>query len=241
MILPRATESICWLLGSLLLSASVFAPSALASQNHASQNDPSPNVRMVAGVYVHEKAGQLSSAEEALLRRLHAKMIPLPDTIRVRKDSVHYGVYSPLGGEIVFLSTDRFRAPNSLSRTAPYLFGRTDASAPKAPTAPPRYTHTLAHEISHHLGAHLAANEPRPAWGTTRSMSSVTRAREVEAEIIAAVLQRVAFGTHLSTLGYPTSVAIPGVGMRSTRALVQDYRGIIADTWRLRSMGLGPS
>lgn len=236
MILPHTPVSFFCLLGSLLLSACVLVPGALASQD-----DPFPNARTVAGVYIHEKAGALSSAEEALLRRLHDRMIPLPDTVRIRRDSVHYGVYSVLDGEIVYLSTDRFRAPDSLSRTAPYLFGRTEASAPRAATALPRYTHTLAHEIGHFLGARLAAVEPRPAWGTARSLRGARRAPEIEAELIAAVLQRAVFGTRPSALGYPRFVAIHGVGRRSTRALVQEYRGIIADTWRLRSMGMGPS
>lgn len=229
-------KSICWLLGSLLLFAFGGAPGALASQD-----DPASNARIVAGVYVHEKAGALSPAEEALLRRLHDKMIPLPDTVRIRRDSVHFGVYSLLDGEIVYLSTDRFRAPNSLSRTAPYLFGRVEASEPVGTTALPRYTHTLAHEIAHFIGARLATSEPRPAWGTARSLRGARRAREIEAELIAAVLQREVFGTRLSALGYPRSVDIHGVGLRSTRALLQEYRGIIADTWRLRALGMGPS
>ena len=236
MIPFRAAAFIHWLIGSLLLVACVADSSA-----RVLQDDFSPNTRTVAGVHVHEKAGPLSSAEEALLRRLNAKMIPLPDTVRIRKDSVHYGVYSPLDGEIIFLSTDRFRAPDSLSRTAPYLFGRTEASAPKTTTALPRHTHTLAHEIGHYLGVRLAANEPRPAWGTARSVNDARRAHEIEAEIIAAILQREAFETRLSMLGYPPSVSIQGVGRRDTRALMQEYRGIIADTWRLRSMGMGPS
>jgi hypothetical protein len=235
MILSRTAALIGALLGSLLLSGSL--PSAFASQDTLS----SPNVRTVAGVYVHEKEGTLSRAEEALLRRLHDKMIPLPDTVRIRRDSIHYGVYSLLGGEIVLLSTDRFRAPNSLSRTAPYLFGRTEATDPVTATALPRHTHTLAHEIGHFLGVRLATSGPRPAWGTARSLRGARRAREVEAEIIAAILQREVFGTRLSTLGYPRFVSIHGVGLRSTRDLVQEYRGIIADTWRLRSLGMGPS
>lgn len=236
MIQPRATASIYWLLGAFLLSTCVSAPRALAAQE-----EPSPSARTVAGVHVHEKAGSLSNAEEALLRHLHSRMIPLPDTVRIRRDSVHYGVYSILGGEVVYLSVDRFRAPDSLSRTAPYLFGRSKAGAPRSATALPRHTHTLAHEIGHFLGARLAAVEPRPAWGSARSSNAARRAREVEAEIIAAILERMVFGTRLSTLGYPPYVRIQGAGRRKTRALVQEYRGIIADTWRLRSMGLGPS
>jgi hypothetical protein len=196
---------------------------------------------MVAGVYVHEKAGSLSRAEETLLRRLHDKMIPLPDTVRIRRDSLHYGVYSLLGGEIVYLSTDRFRSPNSLSRTAPYLFGRRRASERGPARGLPRHTHTLAHEIGHFLGVRLATSEPRPAWGTARSLGGARRAREIEAELIAAILQREVFGTRLSALGYPRAVDIHGVGKRSTRTLIQEYRGIIADTWRLRALGMGPS
>jgi len=212
----------------------VFAPGALAFQD-----DSSPDARTVAGVYVHEKAGALSQAEEALLRHLQDKMIPLPDTVRIRRDSVHYGVYSIQ--EVVYLSTDRFRAPDSLSRAAPYLFGRVEASGTVEVTALPRYTHTLAHEVAHFLGTRLATSNPRPVWGTARSLDGARRAREIEAEIIAAILQREAFGTRLSALGYPRSVSIRGVGRRSTRALVQEYRGIIADTWRLPALGMGPS
>lgn len=236
MPLFRPTASLVGLVGGLLLAAGL-TPAAHASQ----ENDPMPNARTVAGVYVHEKAGALSDAEEALLRRLHARMIPLPDTVRIRRDSLHFGVYSVLGGEIVLLSADRFRSPNALSRTAPYLFGRIPASAPVATSGAPRYTHTLAHEIGHYLGGRLRGREPRPAWGTARSLRDGRRAREVEAELIAAVLQQTVFGTRLSDLGYPHTVAIQGVGRRSTRDLVREYRGIIADTWRLRSLGLGPS
>jgi hypothetical protein len=236
MIQHHSPTSICWLLGAFLLSTCLFVPRAFAVQD-----EPAPDTRTVAGVHVHEKAGSWSSAEEVLLRRLHSRMIPLPDTVRIRRDSVHYGVYSLLGGEVVYLSADRFRAPNSLSRTAPYLFGRTEASAPRATTALPRYTHTLAHEIAHFLGARLVAVEPRPAWGVTHGMNDARRAREVEAEIIAAILERTVFGTRLSTLGYPTHVKIQGVGRRKTRVLLQEYRGIIADTWRLRALGMGPS
>ena len=234
MIPSRTTAVIGGLLAGLLLCGSV--PCAFAAQD-----DPSSDARMVAGVYVHEKEGSLSQAEEALLRRLHDKMIPLPDTVRIRRDSIHYGVYSLLGGEIVLLSTDRFRTPNSLSRTAPYLFGRTEATEPVAATGLPRYTHTLAHEIGHFLGVRLETSGPRPTWGTARSQRGARRAREVEAEIIAAILQQEVFGTRLSSLGYPQFVSIHGVGPRKTQDLVQEYRGIIADTWRLRSLGLGPS
>lgn len=195
------------------------------------------NVRVVAGVHIDEQAGTLSPAEVALLRRLSEKMLPLPDTIRVRTDSVHYGVYSPIGGTVISLSTDRFRDPDSLSRTAPYLYGRTNAAAESYKYPAPRYTHTLAHEVAHFLAPHLNATDPRPAWGIAGSIGKGRQAREVEAEIMAAVLQGIAFGTELKALGYPRSVSIPGVGSRSTQALLREYRGIIADTWRLPAAG----
>ncbi|MFB6231759.1 MAG: hypothetical protein ABEL04_11455 [Salinibacter sp.] len=196
-----------------------------------------PNPRMVAGVHVDEQAGPLADAEEALLRRLSEKMIPLPDTIRVRVDSVHYGVYSPLGGKIILLSTDRFRAPDSLSRTSPYLFGRTEATPPRSGRPPPRYTHTLAHELAHFIVRRLSAPHPRPAWGTARTPRKARLARELEAELVAAVLQEIAFGTRWSALGYPDSVDTPGLPPRETGALIQEYRGILADTWRLPAAG----
>ncbi len=172
-----------------------------------------------------------------LLRRLSEKMLPLPDTIRVRTDSVHFGTYSPIGGTVISLSRDRFRAPDSLSRSAPYLYGRVDATESSRSGPAPRYAHTLAHELAHFLGPHLVADEPRPAWGTVRSLSASRRVQEIEAEIIAVILQEIAFGTEMSDLGYPTTVTIPGVGDQSTSELIREYRGIIADTWRLPAVG----
>lgn len=218
-----------FLLLGILMGTLVWVRPALASQ---------PNTKTVSGVHVHEKAGTLSRPEAMLLRDLSKKMIPLPDTVRIRIDSVHYGVYSPIGGSVVFLSVDRFRAPDSLSRTAPYLFGRVPATEQIHGTIPPRYTHTLAHEVAHFLSHQLAEAPPRPAWGTAASMSEIRRAREIEAELIAAVLENMSFGTRLSALGYPDSTRVHGVGMRSTRLLAQEYRGIIADTWRLPVSGL---
>lgn len=203
----------------------------------ARSSQPDVNT-VVAGVHVHEKDGTLSQPEAMLLRDLSKKMIPLPDTVRIRTDSVHFGVYSPIGGSVVFLSTDRFRAPDSLSRTAPYLFGRVNATGQVHGTVSPRYTHTLAHEVAHFLSHQLGEPPPRPAWGTANSMREIRRAREIEAELMAAVLQNMSFGTRMSTLGYPDSTRIEGVGMRSTRVLAQEYRGIIADTWRLPVSGL---
>lgn len=197
-----------------------------------------PDARVIAGVHVHEKEGTLSHPEAMLLRHLSHKMIPLPDTVRIRTDSVHYGVYSPIGGSVVFLSTDRFRTPDSLSRTAPYLFGRAEATDGLHSTVSPRYTHTLAHEIAHFLSHQLAASPPRPAWGTANSMGEIRRAQEIEAELIAAVIENMAFGTQLPALGYPDSTRVHGVGMRNTHVLAQEYRGIIADTWRLPISGL---
>jgi len=227
--------SLCGLVGGLLLFGGGV------SEAFALQAPPPSNARVIAGVYVHEKAGALSDAEERLLRGLDARMIPLPDTVRIRRDSLHFGVYSVLGGEIVLLSADRFRTPGALARRAPYLFGRSTASAPAAATARPRYTHTLAHEIGHYLGTRLPDRDPRPAWGTARSLEGGRRARELEAELIAAVLQQVVFGLRPSDLGYPSTVAVQGEGQHHTHALMREYRGIMADTWRLRTLGLGPS
>ena len=207
-------------------------PSAQASQ---------PDVQVVADVHVHEKEGTLSHPEAMLLRHLSSKMIPLPDTVRIRTDSVHFGVYSPIGGSVVFLSTDRFRAPDSLSRTAPYLFGRVEATDGLSSTVSPRYTHTLAHEVAHFLSHQLSEPPPRPAWGTATSMAEIRRAREIEAELIAAILQNMTFGTRMAALGYPDSTRLHGVGMRSTQVLAREYRGIIADTWRLPVSGRRPS
>ncbi len=227
--LSASTSVFSVLLLGLLVCSLLWGRPAFSSQ---------PETRRVAGVHVHEKEGTLSHPEEMLLHHLGNKMIPLPDTIRVRRDSVHYGVYSPIGGSVVFLSADRFRRPDSLSRTAPYLFGRVEATDGMYSTVPARYTHTLAHEVAHFLGPQLAASPPRPAWGTANSMDEIRRAREIEAELIAAVLENMAFNTRLSALGYPDSTRIEGVGMRSTHVLAKEYRGIIADTWRLPVSGL---
>jgi len=213
----------------LMLGATAFP------RGEASPADPP---RRVAGVFIDEQAGLLSAPEELLLRHLANNMIPLPDTVRIRIDSVHYGVFSPLGGEIVLLSHDRFRAPNSLDRSPPYLYGRVTATAPRIGAPAPKYTHTLAHEVAHYLSRRLDDHTPRPAWGHAGTMTAVARAQEVEAEMIAAVLEHMAFGTRLSDLGYPDSVRIAGVGPRSTRHLLQEYRGIIADNWRLTAVGL---
>ncbi|MFB6271716.1 MAG: hypothetical protein ABEL51_02355 [Salinibacter sp.] len=199
---------------------------------------PPPDHRMVAGVYVDEKAGALSDAEAKLLRRLDETMLPLPDTIRIRVDSVHFGVYAPLDGEMIYLSHDRFRAPDSLSRTGPYLFGRANATSVRQDAPSPRRTHTLAHELGHFISPRLSAPHPRPAWGTARTLRRARWAREIEAELIAAVLQQVAFGIRPSALGYPQSVKVYGTGTRSTQSLLQEYRGIIGDTWRLSDIGL---
>jgi hypothetical protein len=192
---------------------------------------------VVAGVQVDQQAGVLSKAEVALLRRLSEKMLPLPDTIRVRTDSVHFGTYSPIGGTVISLSRDRFLSPDSLSRTAPYLYGRVNATKRGRSVPAPRYTHTLSHELAHFLAPHLVADEPRPAWGTVQSLSTSRRVQEIEAEIIAAILQEIAFGTKMSALGYPTAITVPGLGTQSTRELIREYRGIIADTWRLPAIG----
>lgn len=221
-----------WGLAGLLI---LLAPTAHA---HVLQDaSEAPNDRVIAGVYVDEQAGSLSEAEVELLHRLSDKMVPLPDTIRVRVDSVHFGAYSPIGGEIVFLSTDRFRAPDRLSRSSPYLFGQADAKPLQANRPAPRYTHTLAHELAHFVVPRLSAPHPRPAWGTARTMRAARWARELEAELIAAVLQEIAFGTQWSALGYPEAVDIKGIGPQSTGALIREYRGILADTWRLPAIG----
>lgn len=219
---------------SLLLAGGLVCSLLWVRPASASQ----PNARMVAGVHVHEKEGTLSQPEEMFLRHLSKKMIPLPDTIRVRVDSVHYGVYSPVGGSVVFLSTERFKKPDSLSRTAPYLFGRAEATDGMHSTIPARYTHTLAHEVAHFLGHQLAVDPPRPAWGTANSMREIRRAREIEAELIAAVLENMAFGMRLGALGYPDSIRVHGVGQRDADDLARQYRGIVADTWRLPVSGL---
>lgn len=217
----------------LLLFLLAFPVRASAVQKTV---DP-PSHRVVAGVYIDEQAGALSDAEADLLRRLDETMLPLPDTIRVRVDSVHFGVYAPLDGEMIYLSHDRFRDPDSLSRTGPYLFGRVNASSVARGAPLPRYTHTLAHELAHFIGPRLSAPHPRPAWGTARTLRRARWARELEAELIAAVLQQTAFGIRPSALGYPQTVEVYGAGTRSTQSLVQEYRGIIADTWRLPGMG----
>lgn len=233
MTLHRSTRHLVpWGLAGLLI---LLAPTAHA---HVFQDaSGTPSDRVIAGVYVDEQAGSLAKAEVELLRRLSSKMVPLPDTIRVRVDSVHFGAYSPIGGEIVFLSTDRFRAPDSLSRSSPYLFGQADAAPLQADRPSPRYTHTLAHELAHFVVPRLSAPHPRPAWGTARTMRAARWARELEAELIAAVLQEIAFGTRWEALGYPESVDIKGAGLHSTGALIREYRGILADTWRLPAIG----
>jgi hypothetical protein len=223
------------LVGGLLLIGGVVSDAS------ALQATPPSDARVIAGVYVHEKAGRLSEAEERLLRGLDARMIPLPDTVRIRRDSLHFGVYSVLGGEIVLLSADRFRTPDALSRRAPYLFGRSAATVSAAATARPRYTHTLAHEIGHYLSTRLPGRTPRPAWGTARGLEDGRRAQELEAELIAAVLQEVVFGLRPSDLGYPSTVAVQGDGQHNTQALMREYRGIMADAWRLRTLGIGSS
>lgn len=212
---------------------------ALVPTGPASAAQPNPDSsRMVAGVHVYEEAGILSAQEELLLRHLAGTMIPLPDTVRIRVDSVHYGVYSPIKGQIVLLSKDRFRAPNELDRTEPYLYGRAPATRTSVGVLSPKYTHTLAHEIAHYLEPQLETPAPRPTWGTARSMRERRRALEIEAELIAAVLERMAFGMRLSDLGYPDSVHVTGVGPQSTRALTREYHSIITDTWRLTEAGL---
>ena len=210
---------------------------ALPVQARAVQPDVGPP-RTVAGVHVDEDAGILSAPEELLLRHLAATMIPLPDTVRIRVDSVHYGIYSPIKGQIVLLSNDRFRAPNDLDRTDPYLYGRAPATRTEVGVPNPKYTHTLAHEVAHYLGPQLETSAPRPAWGTARSIRERRRAQEIEAELIAAVLEEMAFGMRLSDLGYPDSVRVTGVGPRSTRRLFEEYQGLIADNWRLTTVGL---
>lgn len=220
---------------SVLVFALVFCP-FLTSTSAATQACCS-STRVVAGVQIDQQAGVLSKAEGALLRRLSEKMLPLPDTIRVRTDSVHFGTYSPIGGTVISLSRDRFHPPDSLSRAAPYLYGRVNATESRPSMPPPRYTHTLAHELAHFLSPHLVADEPRPAWGTVQSLSASRRVQEIEAEIIAAVLQEIAFGTEMSALGYPTTIIVPGLGPKQTRELIREYRGIIADTWRLPAVG----
>jgi hypothetical protein len=205
------------------------------TDGEASSTEPP---RRVAGVYIDEQAGLLSPAEELLLRHLATNMIPLPDTVRIRVDSVHYGVFSPIGGEIVLLSHDRFRTPNSLDRSPPYLYGRVTATPPRIDAPAPKYTHTLAHEVAHYLTRRLDDHTPRPAWGHAGTMTAIARAQEVEAELIAAVLEHMAFGTRLSDLGYPDSVRVAGVGPRSTHHLLREYQGIIADNWRLTAVGL---
>jgi len=223
------------LLSLSLLGLCLLLTTAAGTGPAAAPSDPP---RMVAGVYVDEQAGFLSAPEGLLLRTLSNAMIPLPDTVRIRIDSVHYGVFSPIGGEIVLLSHDRFRSPNSLDRSPPYLYGRVEATSPRIGAPAPKYTHTLAHEIAHYLSRRLDDHTPRPAWGNANTMAAIARAKEIEAEMIAAVLEHMAFGTRLSDLGYPDSVRVDGVGPRSTRRLLQEYQGIIADNWRLTAVGL---
>jgi len=193
--------------------------------------DPTPTT-MVAGTYVE---GDLTMAETRLLRALDDRLIPLPDTVRVRPVQ-GTGVWQ--GGTIV-MDPHRHQAPWDTNRKMPYLYGGTQTTVVGAPR--PSHVYTLAHELAHWLQWRLWNGHPRlpgVLWWTTDAAARGPFAirRETEADLIAAALLHIVFDLRLGALGFPDET-----WAGRTDSLVQGYAGRVGDAYRFPVDQLPPT
>lgn len=178
----------------------------------------------VAGVVVY---GDLTEPEKKLLRGLKERMVPLPDTIRVvyrERDNAS----TSFGSSTILLGKSRIRPPYKAEGYPPYLYGRV-RSTPSIPL--PGEYHTLAHEIAHLLQWKMYGGKPKvssPHWWSIDEIINPFRAQvEIEAELIAAALESMVFGTSPKNLGYPKET-----WSGNTDSLVQNYTGKLGDFYK---------
>lgn len=179
----------------------------------------------VAGVVIE---GSLSHSEKKLLRILHKRMIPLPDTIKVSYRKNDNAQIRKMGSTIN-LGKSRFRTPKKAKGENPSLYGRVSAT-PSLPL--PREYHTLTHELAHFLQWKMNNGSPSTKpyiwWKHEKFLSPFNARIEVEAELIAAAISSIAFGTTPNNLGYPKET-----WAGKTDSLVQKYRADIGDFYKL--------
>jgi hypothetical protein len=174
------------------------------------------------GVVVNSEAGDLTDPEAYLLTVMQEKGLPIPDSISIQQfDNLLGGVNHLTAPWTVKLDSRRTRYPNiKIPRSYPYLFAQTHK--PSEEKLFPAYV--LAHETAHIHGPRLNPDMGRPAFGLHPESD------EVQAEILALLYMRMAFGTTRRDLGYPAKVNHPHIPDAVVNTLVWKYCVIVSKT-----------